>query len=138
MDFCHMNAVRMISVSHMLIGSVGRITYIHGCRQRHRRTDDPNNGSQIRKNKMNFSFPIFRREKDTRGDSSYSKCKMYSNINWTSIQSRDYHLPNATANQHPSIIGKYLCKPKYLSIIQHPFPPICFVHVNEIIACVNR
>lgn len=48
------------------------------------------------------------REIDIRGDSSYSKCKMYSNINWTSIQSKDYRSPNVTANQHPNTIGKYL------------------------------
>lgn len=114
MDVCHVNdvcvCVWMKSILHMLIGPDGHITFTHDDNDMDALTTRTTVPSFriLRKNKMNFSFSIFCREKDTRGDSSYSHCKMYSNINWTSIQSKDYHLPNATANnQHPSTIGKY-------------------------------
>lgn len=73
----------------------------------------------------NSPFYARYRETDTMGVSSYSKCRMYSNINWTSVHpSKDYHPPNSTANQQSSIIGKYSSEPKILFFI------LCHFHIS--------
>lgn len=73
----------------------------------------------------NSPFSARYRETDTMGVSSYSKCRMYSNINWTSVHpSKDYHPPNSTANQQSSIIGKYSSEPKILFFI------LCHFHIS--------